>query len=40
MFNNNEDVQLNLTADNDERDSGSKMTSDETKTSVRMKKDV
>ena len=40
MFNDNENVQMNMTADNAEREPGSKMASDETKTSVRMKKDV
>ena len=40
MFNNNEDVQMNMTADNAEKESGEKMASDETKTSVRIKKDV
>lgn len=40
MFNNNEDVQMNMTADNAEREPGAKMASDEPKTSVRMKKDV
>lgn len=40
MFNNNEDVQMNMTADNAKRESGAKMVSDETKTSVRIKKDV
>lgn len=40
MLNDNENVQMNMTADNAERESGAKMVSDETKTSVRMKKDV
>lgn len=40
MFNNNENVQMNMTADNVERESGAKTAPDETKTSVRMKKDV
>lgn len=40
MFNNNEDVQMNMTADNAEKEPGSKIAPDETKTSVRMKKDV
>ena len=40
MFNNNEDVQMNMTADNAEREAGSKIAPDETKTSVRMKKGV
>lgn len=40
MINENEDVQMNMTADNAEREAGSKIAPDETKTSVRMKKDV
>ena len=40
IINENENVHMNMTAGNAERDSGSKMPSDETKTSVRMKKDV
>ena len=40
MINENEDVQMNMTADNAEKESGAKMVPDETKTSVRMKKDV
>ena len=40
MFNDNEDVQMNMTADNAEREAGSKIAPDETKTSVRMKKNI
>ena len=40
MFNNNENVQMNMTADDAVKGAEAKMASDETKTSVRMKKDV
>ena len=40
MINENENVHMNIAADNAEKESESKLGSDETKTSVRMKKDV
>ena len=40
MFNDNENVHMNMTADNAEKEPGSKIAPNETKTSVRMKKDV